>query len=326
MFDFVITGTQKRSPARRIFASWMTSCLAHLIALLLLIEYPELLRGGFYHHFRDIWDTQTIDDSQNSRTIAVLPLKMTMPSEETLKKLLSDSEGKRPGAKPIRIRLSDLSAVLANQPMTHEAKSSSLPPPASEVQTGSVSSTSKTGGSASLTGNQNDGNAGKPSALRLPPPGPDPKSVIAANTLDPNKIPNFIIAPTDTPMVSANNVKAPEESKEIRSPVAGIFDPNETKGFPMGEYTTGIIEMIKGWWEIPSYLKDSQGHTTVVFSIDKNGRIWDAKIAASSGINSLDRAALFAVQLRILRALPKGFPGDQVSARFVFSYNEHQKN
>jgi TonB family protein len=331
MFDFVISGTKKRSPARRIFASWMTSCLAHFIVLILLIEYPELLRGGIYHNFRSIWDPQTNDqtndDSQSWRTVAVLPSKMTMPSAETLKKLLSNSKEKVPGTTQVRIRLGDLKAVLSNQPTTPRVRNSSQPPPANvAASAGSLPPTSQTGNSGSLAGNQNDGNPGKQSAIRLPPPGPEPKSEVAANPFAPSKVPNSIITPTDTPTDSVKNVKTPEDAKIIRSPADGIFDRGDTKGFPMGEYTSRIVEMLQQWWEIPSNLKDKQGHTTVVFSIDKNGRIWGAQIIASSGSNSLDLAALYAVQSRNLPALPKDFPGDHVGARFVFSYNEHQKN
>jgi TonB family protein len=330
MFDFVISRNQERRSAKRIFASWAVSCLMHFIALILLMEYPELLRGGIYQHIHKILQPQEQDDSQNWRTITVLQPKMTMPSAETLKKLLSASEKKSPGTKPIHIRLDELKAVLSNQPANPkprpDAKNSSPSLPTNEAaSSASKSAAPETGNAGSLAGKQNDGNAGKQPAASLPPPEPEPKSEAALNNLAPSKIPNPILAPSDPSTISAKNVKTPEgETKAIHSPESGILDPNDTKGFPMGEYTSHIVEMIKEKWFIPSYLKNSQGHTTVAFHIDRNGRTINVRILAGSGSNSLDISALNAVLSCSLPALPKGFPGDQVGARFVFSYNEHQ--
>jgi protein TonB len=112
------------------------------------------------------------------------------------------------------------------------------------------------------------------------------------------------------------------EQQALRSPEGGLFD---TKGFPLGEYANLIIERIKGKWFIPSNLRNAQGHTTVVFFIDRDGRFTDARIVMSSGSNSLDLAALNAVMSsNPFPPLPKGFPGERVGAKFIFSYNEPQ--
>ena len=82
---------------------------------------------------------------------------------------------------------------------------------------------------------------------------------------------------------------------------------------------------IKGSWLIPSHLKDSQGHTTIVFYINKDGRSSGARIeaSASSGNNALDIAALKAIMnSNPFPPLPKGYPGDHLGAKFVLSYNE----
>ncbi len=76
---------------------------------------------------------------------------------------------------------------------------------------------------------------------------------------------------------------------------------------------------------IPSNLRNSQGRTTVIFYIDREGRFNNAHIVTSSGSSSLDLAALNAViESNPFPPLPKGFPGDHVGAKFVFSYNERQ--
>ena len=99
----------------------------------------------------------------------------------------------------------------------------------------------------------------------------------------------------------------------------------DTKGFPLGEYAGIIIERIKGNWSIPSNLRHAQGHTTVIFYIDKNGQYTGLSIVGSSGSSSLDYAALSAIiGSNPFPPLPKGFPGEHVGAKFVFSYNERQ--
>ncbi len=96
-------------------------------------------------------------------------------------------------------------------------------------------------------------------------------------------------------------------------------------GFPLNEYANLIKERIKGNWFIPSNLKNSQGHTTIVFYIGKDGRFSNARIepSASSGNTSLDLAALKAIMdSNPFPPLPKGFPRDRIGAKFVLSYNE----
>jgi TonB family protein len=333
MFEFVISGNQKRRPAKRIIAAGVTSCLAHIILLCLLLEYPQLLQGGVYHRFRTIWQPQTDDGDQNWRTVTVIS-KMTMPSAATLKKLLSDSgKKKREGPPPIHIRLGkDLNAVLSNKPampkIQQENKNPSSPSlPANESDSaGAPSTIAETLKPGTTAGNSGDANAGKQDTAILPPSGSESRPVPAANNVAPSKIPDSIKPPVAAadPASSGTDKAHDVESKTIRSPENGIFDPNDTKGFPMGDYTNRIVELIKEKWFIPSYLKDSQGHTTVVFYIDKNGRAMNVRIVTGSGSNSLDIAALNAVLSCNLPALPKGFPGDRVGARFVFSYNEHQ--
>ena len=75
----------------------------------------------------------------------------------------------------------------------------------------------------------------------------------------------------------------------------------------------------------PFKFRNSQGHTTVVFFIDKDGRYTDARIISSSGNYSLNMAALNAIiNSNPFPPLPQGFPGDHVGVRYIFSYNEPQ--
>jgi TonB family protein len=166
----------------------------------------------------------------------------------------------------------------------------------------------------SSTSVQVDSNAGKKGTIPLPPPGTAPKPEIAGN-----KAPSSI--PSGIKQESKDNVKVFEdEQKAIRSSESGVWD---TQGFNLSEYVDLIKERIKARWFIPSNLRNSQGHTTLVFYIGRDGRYANLRIVDSSGIKSLDLAALRAVMdSNPFPALPKGFPGDHVGAKFILSYNE----
>jgi protein TonB len=332
MFDFAVSRNQGRPQTGRLLASWIVSCLFHFLMLLLLVEYPQLLRGGMYRHFRalslvtSILGAKSKDEDKDWRTIAVLrnPSRMPAPSAATLKKYLYDWNKKQPGAPPVRIRWGDVKAALLDNapPMPRVQKSAkpelTLPP--NEIAAGG-----STAPAAGKPADQSEPTAGNKGTVSLPPPAPAPKSEVAANN-PPTKIPDSK-PPSGAQTPAQKNQNSPaavkvfeNEQKAIRSPESGIFDTN---GFPLGEYANLIKERIKGKWFIPSNLRNSQGHTTVVFFIDREGRFANARIVTSSGSNSLDLAALNAImEANPFPPLPKGFPGDHVGAKFVFSYNE----
>jgi TonB family protein len=350
MFDFAISSSKKRRPSRRLYASWIASCVVHALMLLTLIQFPQLLRGGMYHRFRPVTLLQQLMSSyqkselDNSRIVTLLrPMKA--PSEATLKKYLYDWDKKEANVPPIRLRWDkEQREILAEKkpPVQKPAEEPKLPkpsPPPNEVAAsapaaargpggggGTSSDTSSSG--SSVVSVQNDST--RKGSMTLPPPASAGagKNEIAGNNA-PSAIPNSVKPPSNTtangPKVQngTENLKVFEnEQQAIRSPQGGFFD---TKGFPLGEYTHMIVELIKGKWFIPSNLRNSQGHTTVVFFIDRQGRLTDARIVGSSGSTSLDFAALNAIiESNPAPPLPKGFPGDRVGAKFIFSYNEPQ--
>ena len=112
-----------------------------------------------------------------------------------------------------------------------------------------------------------------------------------------------------------------DEQQATRRQGIAFFDH---KGFPLGEYANLIKDRIYGQWFIPSNLRNSQGHTTVVFFIDKDGRYTDGasshRQATISEFGSPERH----YNSNPFPPLPQGFPGDHVGVRYIFSYNEPQ--
>jgi TonB family protein len=335
MFDYAISSSKRRRLSGRTISSYIVSGFIHLLMILALVEYPQLLRGGFYHRFNslsriaDHLMSKSKDGSDRWRTVVVLKpqSKMMAPSAATLKKYMYDwsKKGKGDEAPPIRIRFGDeQKAALKDLPpmprIRQEPKLPELSLPPNELAAANTSALSGDSSSKSLP------NAGYEPAFprrepgALPAPIYPPKNESAENSA-PSSIPKGIKPPTSTDAAPPGAVRVFEsEQKAIHSPDSGIFD---TKGFPLGEYVNIIKERIKGNWFIPSNLQNFQGHTTIIFYIERDGRYANARIVKKSGSNSFDNAALMAViGSDPFPPLPEGFPGKHIGAKFVLSWNE----
>jgi TonB family protein len=342
MFDFAISKQQKHPPSRRTVYSWILSCLAHLLAIELLIAFPSLLGPGIAHWFR----ASRLGREDNSeqiiwRTVTVLrsPTAMEAPSAGTLRANTYDwAKAAREAMKPPPIRV-----AWKNEPRAVPPPAPKISPPPVSLPPGSAAgiaetAQSGTGSAAGAAVSGPDSPVGPGRVVYLPAPAPDvePRQV-------PKKVPAVASTPSAAPPPPAPKVSPASETstaapvtqqakaatqifenkdQALKSEGTGFFD---TSGFPLGQYATAVIEKVKGNWSIPSNLRNSRGRTTVVFFIGKDGRYTGAQIVKSSGITSLDLAALNAVLTsNPFPPLPPGFPGNQIGAKFVFAYNEQQ--
>ncbi len=319
----------------RIFLSWILSCLAHFLMLILLIQFPQLLRGGMFYRYSafplisSMTRPESGDDTNNWRTVAVLKdlSRMTAPSAATLKKYLYDWDNKESGSPPIRLSWGDVEISRPDLPpmprvrRDAEEPDISLTPNEFAFENPSSAAITEEADSGRF-GIQKDGEAEKQEPAYLSTEESSQKTELAANTA-PSRIPDSISASPGAPPAAKDTIRVFEdEQKAIRSQDSGFFD---TEGFPLGEYTSIIVERIKGKWYIPSNLRNSRGNTTIIFYIDRDGQFMNARIVMSSGSNSLDLAALNAViESNPFPPLPEDFPGDHVGAKFIFSYNEPQ--
>ncbi len=320
MFDYSIGHYRKRPPSKRILASWVVSCLVHVCAVLILIRYPQLLRGGMNLWYRPPTLDTTVPPAKEWRTVAVLGNSMQMPSDEMLRKLLygeDESASKARETAPIRV---NLRAGTADKPIPEPQPA---PPPNPPAAAPPVSAAAGTGaGGADAAHPETVPETKKP----LAPPAP----TIQAPAQIPKGLPDA--APPGTVVLQPTPVTPPptrpaaktSENQQNTTRVQGmtLFD---TKGFNLDDWAKLIEEKVKGYWEIPSDLRDSRGSTTVLFYISKDGRPLNAKIEVSSGNARLDLAALGAVvAANPFPPLPQGFPSNRVGARFVFAYNERK--
>ena len=350
MFEYAKSNYVTRRTNKRLIAAGIVSCLSHLAGLLLLISFPGLLQPGKHLWFHPpVWSSKAPEDS-NWRNLVYLggSPKLQSPSAATLKQFRYDF-GKSLVAPAIRVAWEEKAASRGNaserEPAVRPTLGTRDPKPVPDAQaTGPIPSDTAGGaggnpGDVSKTGLSGAAPlpalTGRVPTIFLPVPSAQeprqiPKKVAeTASTPQPQEVPSTAATtPADKqkllnpPQVKEDPKTFENEQQAIRTEGSGLFD---TKGFPLGDYARLIIDRIKGNWSIPSNLRNSQGRSTLVFFIEKDGQVWDLRIVGSSGSSSLDSAAQQAIwESRPFPPLPTGFPGKQVGAKFVFSYNERQ--
>lgn len=95
--------------------------------------------------------------------------------------------------------------------------------------------------------------------------------------------------------------------------IAGLDNPDFTYGY----YVDQMLTMIQRNWVRP--MVGSGVEATIYYRIARNGRITEARIARSSGINSFDLAALRAVQATTpLPPLPRAFRDSWLGVHLIF--------
>jgi len=354
MFEFAISQHERRRPTGRSIISWIISTLAHAAALLVLIENPSLLRTGKHNWIRlpALFDTTPRDTNWRLLTHVVKSGPMQMPSAQTLKKSLYSWQAPSAPLRspPIRVRWGDeADASKGNTkmpvPLVRPSPGTQEPKPLPDIQAASRTQSSEAkseGGGKDAEGAKNSIPAATPGAETSS----EKKAIVnlpAPETAQPRQIPKKVTeraegsepgtnpAPAAGASIPGQKASSPSQAKDqarvfadqkaaLRTEGSGLFD---TKGFPLGEYARIIIERIKGNWFIPSNLRQSQGKSTLIFFIEKDGSVSNLRVVNSSGSQSLDLAALSAVLgSKPLPPLPGGFPGEHVGAKFVFSYNE----
>ena len=331
LFEFAIFQHQRHPPSRQFLGAVAVSILAHMAAVGLLIQFPSLLLPGLSSWLRPLAFLRVTVKEPDWRMVSMLgSSRMQMPSAETLRKLLpkrsEEGTGSEKSSVPIRWGDEKLASARAPvpRPLSKPVPGTEEPKPEPVTQPGE---TAGAGGAGQSAGIEVAGTPGAPEkkTVPLPPPAPEPKQIPkkveeVAESKPPSTIPSTPEVPP-SPVPGKQDPKVFENvQKAIQSEGTGFFD---TKGFPLGEYATLIIERIKGNWFIPSNLRNNQGRSTLVFYIEKDGQVTGIRVVSSSGSKSLDDAAYQSVWgSKPFPPLPKGFPGEHVGAKFVFSYNE----
>jgi protein TonB len=339
IFGFAISQHQRHLPSRRLLGAVAVSILTHIAAVVLLIQFPELLMPGLSSWLRPLAFLRVTVKEPDWRMVSMLGnSRLQMPSAETLRKVLPkrSEEGGESQKTSVPIRWGDVkldanARAPVPRPLRKPVPGTEEPKPepvAQGAQPAGPGDPARSDGAERSAGTDVAGTPGgseKKPVVPLPPPSQEPKQIPKkVEDVAESKLPGTTPTTPDIPPNALPGKQDPKvfenEQKAIRSEGTGFFD---TKGFPLGEYATVIIERIKGNWLIPSNLRNNQGRSTLVFYIEKDGQVTGIRLVGSSGSKSLDDAAYQSVWVsKPFPPLPKGFPGEHVGAKFVFSYNE----
>jgi hypothetical protein len=335
MFEFAISHNQRRRPSKLIIFAEIASCLIHVLGLIVLEKNPQLLRSGITHHFPTLsFFYRTPQKNIEKDRIITILRPMDIPSAAVLRKYMDELNKRREGTLPVvRVPLKDSFKVATNKkapqaPKPPEIKLPDISAPANDLP---LPLTASNSGTQNPEAKQSSGSppqtlpqagSSKKDSMSLPPPvkqeSIDKTPVVTANSTTPP-----IETSQNQSLSTGLKVFSNKEQALKNSSDSGLFD---TQGYPrekLDQYVSRIISHIKARWFIPSNLKNFQGHTTVVFFIDRNGGFYDIRTVAGSGNKKLDITALNAIiDSDPVDPLPKDFPGDHLGAKFVFSYNE----
>ena len=117
-------------------------------------------------------------------------------------------------------------------------------------------------------------------------------------------------APQEQPEGSA---RGSASGLALGASVAGLDNPDFTYGY----YVDQMLKLIQGNWTRP--MVGSGVEATIYYRISRDGRIVEARIERSSGINSFDLAALRAVQASApLPPLPRAFRDSWLGVHLIF--------
>jgi len=301
---------------------------------------PWLLKGGIYAGFRGLILSQDASESpmefddegyadEQYRTVTVLR-PMVTPSAEVLRKLVYDwgKSGKEDQGTHTTVQ-TRWGSEEENAPDEDINISETIEPEAETVPSGEEDAEDLANASNAnpLIPEEDPGAATLPSigvitgpetpaeeTTPLEEPETENSEELAMNTV-PTRIPDAVRKPES--IDTSENIKTfDNESQAISGSGSGIF---ETQGFPLEEYASRIRELVYSNWYIPSNLRDSDGFTTIIFYIDRNGHNFDARIVDSSGNRSLNITALTAIMKSDpFPPLPDGYPGKHIGVKYIF--------
>ncbi len=99
-----------------------------------------------------------------------------------------------------------------------------------------------------------------------------------------------------------------------------VFSSQEQPNVDFGSYMKNLQNKIKKNWNPPNE-KGRYARATVLFTLDKNGKLIKYNIKKSSGIKEYDKAAIKALKSSSpFDSLPKEYKEETVDIQFNFDY------
>lgn len=311
----------------RIKQTLLISIGIHVLLLVVLVINPSLLTSTPKRIIRIAG--QDYDLSKNQLTELVMPpdARPKPPAPNADKPLVSPppQPNPPPPPPPPPPQQQIPPVVIGPEDVIKEGAKPDAPPKPSQ---GETKEAARAGGSA-----QPD----QPKPETKPKQSEGPQTQIAQNT-NPNalRLPNL--------MDSAGKIvdQSIQESRKRfgQGPRTGLpgqvqEDPNfsteeptilsDTRGYDFGPYMNQVVNRVRvNWYSlIPEIARlGKKGRVVIIFTITQNGTITDLRMAANSGTEPLDRAAIGAITAsNPFQKLPSNFDGDHLVLQFTFLYN-----
>ena len=183
---------------------------------------------------------------------------------------------------------------------------------------------------------------GDTQAAPPPVPPPQPRGDDGHEQIARNTNPNALRLPNLTSRAGRLVDEAIEATRrnQLIGPRTGIDrgapeDPNfsteeptilsDTRGYDFGPYMNQVVNRVRvNWYSlIPEIARlGKRGRVVLIFTILESGSVTDIRMAANSGTEPLDRAALGAItSSNPFQQLPANFEGDHLVLQFTFLYN-----
>jgi len=126
--------------------------------------------------------------------------------------------------------------------------------------------------------------------------------------------------------VAVGAATAQDKSFSTELPIL-LSDPH---GYDFGRYIGAMMNRVRDNWYmmIPEEARRGEkGRVVVTFTIIRDGKVQGLRLAASSKVQALDRAATAAIEAsNPFAALPSDFKGDHIDLALGFLYNIKSEN
>lgn len=124
---------------------------------------------------------------------------------------------------------------------------------------------------------------------------------------------------------SGQGLKGPQSGTRSDLSIDEPIILSDTYGVDLDPYLRRIYFIVRANWYslIPELIYTGRkGRVTIIFDIQKNGRILNMNVAARSGTAPYDNAAVGSLNLSSpLPSLPNYFPGDHITLQYTYLYN-----
>jgi len=115
----------------------------------------------------------------------------------------------------------------------------------------------------------------------------------------------------------------------LQDPQLSVNDPiilSDTHGYNLEKYLNEVAQQVRTRWYsgMPDAARHGQkGRVVLIFTVLRDGTTQDLRVVSGSGTESLDQAAVAAVQSASpFSQLPGDFPDNRIVVQFSFFYNQ----